>query len=135
MRESNLDDEELEEIKDMPIVHGCYFDPWTKNMKCDPDLLKVVVDPTWTPYESELEAKALWAERFFQLSSKGMFSSDVMERNNTYKPISIGSRGKIQPLSTVKLQVARSCLPSQAPRIGTVIQLLPKLKQKENSKA
>lgn len=78
--ESNLDDEELEEIKDMPIVHGCYFDPWTKNMKCDPDLLKVVVDPTWTPYESELEAKALWAERFFQLSSKGMFSSDVMER-------------------------------------------------------
>lgn len=40
----------------------------------------MVVDPTWTPYESELEAKALWAERFFQLSSKGMFSSDVMER-------------------------------------------------------
>tara|TARA_A100001015_G_scaffold298342_1_gene380948 strand:+ start:2510 stop:3736 length:1227 start_codon:yes stop_codon:yes gene_type:complete len=78
--ESNLDDEELAEIKDMPIVHGCYFDPWTKTMKCDPDLLKVIVDPTWSVYESELEAKAMWAERYFQLSSKGMYSSDVMER-------------------------------------------------------
>ena len=78
--ESNLDDEELAEIRDMPIVHGCYFDPWTKTMRCDPDLLKVHVDPTWTVYESELEAQAMWAERFFQLSTKGMFSSDVMER-------------------------------------------------------
>lgn len=98
--ESNLDDTELAEIMDMPIVHGCYFDPWTKTMKCDPDLLKVIVDPTWTVYESELEAKAMWAERYFQLSTKGMYSSDVMEREEHLQANRKSRRNTLDPDET-----------------------------------
>lgn len=55
----------------MPIVHGVYYDRWKKVLKCDPDLLKVVVNPEWTLQECIEEADTHYGERFFELEKKG----------------------------------------------------------------
>jgi hypothetical protein len=73
LEDGNLDDEEIEEIMDMPIVHGVYYDRWTKVLKCDPDLLKVVVNPEWTLQECIEEADTHYGERFFELEKKGEY--------------------------------------------------------------
>lgn len=78
--ESALNDEEIEEIKHMPIVHGVYYDPFTKKMKYDEDLMKILINPDWTIAELDTEAVAMWSERYFQLEEKGMYTSDLLER-------------------------------------------------------
>ena len=40
----NIDDDELDDIKNMPIVHGVYYDPWTRKLKCDKELFKVIIN-------------------------------------------------------------------------------------------
>ena len=55
----------------MPIVCGTYYNPWTKSMKCDNELLRVVVNPEWTMEEVCEETCTILNERFFELEKRG----------------------------------------------------------------
>ena len=39
----------------MPIVHGTYYDPISKTLKCDEDLMSIIINPDWTVGEVETE--------------------------------------------------------------------------------
>ena len=41
----------------MPIVHGTYYDPISKTLKCDEDLMSIIINPDWTVGEVETEVR------------------------------------------------------------------------------
>ena len=69
-----MDREEIEEIKEMPIMECMYYDPWEKKLKVDESMLSVDVDTQWTLDESKEVTQTRWANRLEQLEDKGMFS-------------------------------------------------------------
>ena len=75
-----MDKEEADEIEDMPIVSGSYYDPWTKRLMYDAHLSKVFVSHTWTIKESIEETKREWMARCFALEEQGMFTQRVMKQ-------------------------------------------------------
>ena len=80
-KETNLNEEEVKEIfNELPIVHGTYYHPSKKELRFEPSFMKVVVDPDFSIQECENEAIALCKDKFFELESKGMFTSEVLEK-------------------------------------------------------
>ena len=51
----NIDDDELDDIKNMPIVHGVYYDPWARKLKCDKELFKVKINVLFVYLSFEFE--------------------------------------------------------------------------------
>ena len=85
-----MDRDEIDEIKDFPMIECMYYDPWEKKLKVDDTMLAVDVDTQWSVDQSKQITEKKWNTRLNELEDKGMFSkrtigllSNVGSRNDS----------------------------------------------------
>jgi len=82
LSEAMMDDADLDELLDLPIVEGVYFDS-RMCLKVDRGLCAVVVDVDWTIEDSILRTKQLREERLDQLQDDGYQTYRAIEKLET----------------------------------------------------
>jgi hypothetical protein len=58
--EALIDDDELDELVELPILQQNYWDPYKKQLCVDEDLCRVITDPTWSTEKSMSETEKFW---------------------------------------------------------------------------
>lgn len=78
--EALIDDEELDELVDIPIPPQAYWNPFTRELLIDEQLCQVRTSPNWNVEKSVEETVLAWEERMAELEAQGMLTSRCLER-------------------------------------------------------
>lgn len=76
---AHIDDEDYDDLLELPFMDTMYFDPLKRTINLDPQLLKVELNASWSLEEAMQHNKSIWAQRRATLESKGMLCKDTVD--------------------------------------------------------
>lgn len=74
LSEHMMDEGDMDELQDLPLVEGTYWDAEKKRIVTDPELCRIVVDSTFTVEESVSRTSELRERRTDQIEDQGNYT-------------------------------------------------------------
>jgi len=71
LSEAMMDEGDLDELQDLPLVEGTYWDAVQKRIVTDPGLCKIIVDSTFTIEESVCRTNEIREKRIHEIEDEG----------------------------------------------------------------
>ena len=75
-----MDEEDIEDLTSLPMAQNIYWDPFSKMLRIDPDVGRVLVDKTISVEESIERTKARRKQRIEELEEQGFYTVDYIQR-------------------------------------------------------
>lgn len=75
-----MDDEDIQDLLDLPMVANTYWDPFDKVLRIDPEVGRVAVDKSITLDESITRTAERRSARLEELEEQGLYTMDSMKR-------------------------------------------------------
>jgi hypothetical protein len=75
-----MDDEDIDDLTSLPMVQNTYWDPFSKMLRIDPEVGRVMVDKTISVEESIERTKERRKLRSNELEEQGFYTSDYIQK-------------------------------------------------------
>lgn len=75
-----MDEEDIEDLTSLPMAQNIYWDPFSKMLRIDPDVGRVLVDKTITVEESIERTKLRRKQRIEELEEQGFYTLDYIRK-------------------------------------------------------
>jgi len=96
-----MDEDEVDDIMDLPTISNAYWDPHSGEIKFDKQLSKVLVDHTMSFEDAISMNERRRAERMYELEDKGFYTERVVERIIATMRASLEEGSRIDGGSTI----------------------------------